>query len=187
MIRILCALLLLGVGSARAASLEGVTFPDTYPVDGQVLHLNGLGLRTLTILRVRAYVAGLYVARPTHDEEQIVDSASPKVLIMAFLRSGSKSQVEGQFRQGEKVNCGQGGCDVSDQADFERMIAAAPAVNAGDTFTFELTNHGVRFSVNGRVAATSDKADLSKRILLGFIGEHPPSPELREQLLGESD
>ena len=46
---------LLAARGASAATLEGVTFPDTYPVEGQQLVLNGLGLRTLTFLNVRIY------------------------------------------------------------------------------------------------------------------------------------
>jgi hypothetical protein len=68
--------LLLCAGAAWGATLEGVRFPDSYPVEGQTLTLNGLGLRTLTILRVRVYVAGLYVARRTGDVREIVGSNS---------------------------------------------------------------------------------------------------------------
>jgi len=148
------------------------------------LVLNGLGLRTLTILRVRVYVAGLYVARRSGDARQIVASPGPKVLLLQFLRSGSKAQVEAQFRNGETVNCGAGGCDPDDRADFDRMVAAAPAVNAGDTFTFIVTQQGVRFYVDNRLVAQSSRPDLGRLILLGFIGSRPPTEELRRQLLG---
>ena len=174
---------LLWCGCAQAATLAGVTFPDSYPVDGQALTLNGMGLRTLTLLNVRVYVAGLYLAQRNRDAEQILASPTPKVLLLQFLRSGSKEQIERQFKAGEIVNCGDGACDRSDQADFDRMVAAAPAVNAGDTFTFVITGHGVRFYANNRLLAQSDQPDLGHLILLGFIGSKPPSQELRKSLL----
>lgn len=175
--------LLLWCGCAQAATLDGVTFPDTYPVDGQPLALNGMGLRTLTILNVRVYVAGLYLARRNRDAAQILASATPKVLLLQFLRSGTKEQIDRQFHAGEVVNCGEGACDRSDQADFDRLVAAAPAVNAGDSFTFVITAQGVGFFANGRLLARSDKPDLGRLILLGFIGGHPPSEDLKRSLL----
>jgi hypothetical protein len=39
---------------AAAATLNGVTLPDTYSVNGQALVLNGIGLRVITIFRIRA-------------------------------------------------------------------------------------------------------------------------------------
>jgi hypothetical protein len=183
MMRIVVVLLLCA-GAARGATLEGARFPDSYPVEGQTLTLNGLGLRTLTVLRVRVYVAGLYVARRTGDAREIVGSPTPKVLLLQFLHSGSKERVQQQFRNGEAVNCGSGGCNPDDQADFERIIAAAPAVSPGDTFTFILTQQGVRFYANNRLLAQSSKPDLGRLILLGFIGPRPPSEELRNGLLG---
>ena len=182
MLRVLVALLL-WTGSVQAATLGGVTFPDTYPVNGQALLLNGLGLRTLTILNIRVYAAGLYLARRNHDAEQILASTTPKVLLLQFLRSGSKEQVARQFRAGEEINCGDGGCDPADQADFDRMVAAAPEAKAGETFTFVITTDGVRFYADKNLIFQSTKADLGRLILLGFIGNRPPSPELRQCLL----
>ena len=182
MIRIVVAFLL-WCGCAQAATLDGVAFPDSYPVDGQTLVLNGLGLRTLTILNIRVYAAGLYLAQRSHDPQQILSSTTPKVLMLQFLRSGSKEQVARQFRAGEQVNCGSGGCDPADQDDFERMVAAAPAAKQGDTFTFIITKSGVRFYADNVLLFQSNKADLGRLILLGFIGNRPPSEELRQGLL----
>ena len=182
MLRVLLVILLC-CGSARAATVEGVTFPDTYPVGGQTLVLNGVGLRTLTILNVRVYVAALYLAQRSHDAQQILASTTPKVLQLEFLRSGSKDQVDHQFRAGEEINCGSGGCDPSDQADFDRMVAAAPAARAGETFTFVISNNGVRFYADNNLLFQSNKADLGRLILQGFIGQRPPSEDLRKGLL----
>ena len=169
---------------AHAATVDGVTFPDTYPIDGQTLVLNGLGLRTLTILNVRAYAAGLYVAQRSHDPRQIIAAPTPKVLLLQFLHAGSKDQVARQFHNGEAVNCNDGSCDPADQSDFDRMVSLAPAVKSGDTFTFVITRAGTRLFVNNALLFQSDKADLGRLILRGYIGDKPPSPDLRKALLG---
>lgn len=173
--------------TAAAATLAGVSLPDSYTVNGQSLVLNGLGLRTLTIFSIRAYVAGLYLTRPSHDAQQILASPEPRVLVLKFLRSASKERIETQYRAGEAENCGHGGCAASDQTDFERLVAAAPAVVRGDTSTYVFSATGVRVFANDRLIGDFANSDLAYHLLAGFIGSHPPSPELRRRLLGLPD
>ena len=172
------------IAFATAATLDGVTLPDTYMVGGQSLALNGIGVRTLTIFRVKAYVAGLYLAKPSHDAAAILASPGPKVIVLAFIRSGSKALVEKEYRAGEANNCGNGECSPSDQADFERLVAAAPAVNPGDRSTFVFTGKGLRVFANQTMIGDYADPDLAYHFLAGFIGKHPPSESLRTALLG---
>jgi long-chain acyl-CoA synthetase len=186
MLRTLVPMLLCGwlASSAAAATLAGVTLPDTYTVDGQTLVLNGIGLRTLTIFRIRAYVAGLYLPRQSHDAQQILTSSDPKVILLKFVHGASKARVERQYRAGEEANCGDGGCASSDEAAFEHLVAVAPAVKPGDTSTYIFTPQGVRVLANDRLIDAFNNRDLAYRLLAGFIGPHPPSAELRRELLG---
>ena len=170
---------------ARAATVAGATLPDTYNFEGQTLVLNGMGLRSLTVLNIRAYVAGLYLPQRTANAPQILASRGPKVLVLQFLRSATKAQVEGQYRAGEQKNCGGGACDPADLKDFETLIAAAPAVNAGDTTTYMFTDGRVRVFANQRQIADFANRDLAFHLLEGFIGAHPPSDDLKRALLGE--
>jgi hypothetical protein len=182
---LLPALLCAWLGSsATAATLVGMTLPDSYVVGGRPLVLNGIGLRTLTIFRIRAYVAALYLPLPSHDARAILASREPKVLILKFIRAASKERVEKQYRAGEATNCGSGECAPSDRSDFERLVAAAPAVKPGDTSTYIFTTRGVRVLANDQVIGDFADHDLAYQLLAGFLGEHPPSPELRRQLLG---
>lgn len=169
---------------AHAATMDGVTLPDSYAAEGQTLKLNGIGVRTLTIFSVKIYVAGLYLATPSHDAQQIMKSSGTKVLMLKFLHAGSKADIQKEYREGEKTNCGSGGCNPADEGDFERLVAAAPAVAVGDTSTFIFTSKGFRVLANDRDIGDYANPDLGERILAGFIGEHPPSTDLRSALLG---
>ena len=171
-------------GAARALTVEGVSVPDTYVVDGTPLHLNGAGVRTLTIFEVKVYVAALYLPQPLHDAHAIEAASGPKVLTLHFLHEGSKAQIEHQYREGEKENCGGGGCAVADGPDFDRLVALAPAVKVGDTTTYIFTQKGVTVMANDRVLATFANPDLGFRLLNGFLGATPPSKRLRAELLG---
>jgi hypothetical protein len=169
---------------ATAVTLEGATFPDRYVVDGQSLALNGIGVRKITIFRIRIYVAALYLPRPSHNATEILSSSGPKVLRLQFIHSGSKAQVEQEYRNGEAQNCGHGECSPSDQADFERLVAAAPAVEPGDTTTYVFNDNGVKVFANKEMIGDFADVDLAHHLLEGFIGQHPPTEALRNALLG---
>jgi hypothetical protein len=184
--RIFASLLILScfAVSASAATLEGVTLQDTFPVEGQTLKMNGIGLRTLTIFNVKVYVAALYLATPSHDAKRILASTTPKVIRLQFLHAGSKADIEKQYRAGQRTNCGDGSCAGSDAAAFDRLVAAAPAVNVGDTSTYIFTSKGVRVLANDRPLIELNNPDIAYHLLEGFIGAHPPSASLRAALLG---
>jgi hypothetical protein len=172
------------LSKAGAATLDGFVLPDTYRVDDQTLTLNGIGLRTLTIFHIKAYVAGLYVRQPSHDPQQILASPGIKVLVLKFVHGASKERVERQYRAGEQDNCGSGGCDPKDAPDFEHLVAVAPAVEPGDTTTYIIDGNYVRVFANDRLIDEFRNRDLAYQLLAGFIGDHPPTPSLRRQLLG---
>ena len=161
---------------ASAATIQGVSFPEHFPINGQTLVLNGVGLRTVTIFRVKIYVAGLYLPRQSHSQQDILAMRGNKVIVvMRFIHAGSKADVERQYRKGEQENCGNGECDPADAPDFEKLIAAAPAVEPGDTFTYVITDTGLQLYFNNKLVIEIANKDLGYRILAGFIGDHPPS------------
>lgn len=179
-------LLMLGLAShAVAATAGGVTLPDTYVVDGQTLRLNGIGVRALSIIGIRIYVAALYTAFPSGDARAIEASRTPKALILQYLHDGSKSQVEDEYRKAQRQNCGHGECPQADSPDFDRLVAAAPAVKAGETTTYIVTTRGLRVLGNDRLVIDIPNPDMALRILDGFIGNYPPSEALRAGLLGK--
>ena len=77
--------------SLQAATLAGVTLPDSVQVGGKTLVLNGLGLRTKFVVKV--YVAGLYLEQKSSDANAIVKTDAPKRLVMQFMRDLSKKQL----------------------------------------------------------------------------------------------
>jgi hypothetical protein len=183
----LCVVLmvwLVAAAGARAATLEGVNIPDTYQLDGKTLVLNGMALRTKTFLHVKVYVVALYLTKKSSDPQQILASPDPKVLVLHFVHSASVSQVQDSYREGESVNCGAGECNEADKADFDRLVSLARAVEVGDTTTYVISGKGLRVLSNNQFVADFPNQRFARMILTGFIGEHPPTPEIRGQLLG---
>ena len=79
-------MMVFGVWPAYAKDCKGVSFPAQAQVEGKPLVLNGLGLRQATVLKVNVYVAALYVNSASGDPQTILQSATPKQLILHFLR-----------------------------------------------------------------------------------------------------
>jgi Chalcone isomerase-like len=181
---VLAIALMIAPRAAPAVTLAGIDIPETYQIDGKTLVLNGYALRTLTLLRVKIYVAALYMPQKTYDAQGVMASPGPKVVVVHYLHSGTKDQVESRYREGEAENCGNGGCDASLEADFERLVKTAPAIEAGDTATFVVTDKTLRIAFNNRPLEQFGRAALGNLVLASFIGPHPPSTEFRASLLG---
>ena len=171
-------------GGAVAATVNGVVIPETVTVDGKTLRLNGAGLRQVPVLDIGIYVAALYLPAPSHDPAAIMALPGPKVIVLHFLHQATKAQVEGQFRKGERINCGDGECSKADLPDFENLVASSPAVAVGDTSTYIYEPNRLRVLANTRLIGDYADADLSKQLLRGFLGQHPPTESLKRALLG---
>ena len=90
---------------AAAAELDGVVMPDKQDVAGYHFVLNGLGLRTYSILRVHVYVAGLYLERRTSDPNAILGSSQPKLLRFVFVRNVDAEDARKSWREALDQNC----------------------------------------------------------------------------------
>ena len=89
--------MVVSMSNLHAASLAGVTMPDTAQVGSTKLVLNGLGLRTEYMVKV--YVAGLYLEQKSSDAGAIIKADAPKQIVMQFLHGASKSQMANAFKE----------------------------------------------------------------------------------------
>jgi hypothetical protein len=101
---ILAAVALLALSVARAAELEGVPMPDVRVVDGTLMRLNGIGLRTFSVLGIRIYVAGLYLERRNGDANTILHSRERKLLDIRFLRDVGAEDARKAWRESFQQN-----------------------------------------------------------------------------------
>jgi hypothetical protein len=162
----------------------GVNVPETIKVEGQELHLNGAGLRQVPILGIEIYVAALYLERPSHDPAAILDDPGHKAVVLFFMHGASKEDVQADFRKGERINCGDGRCDPAALPNFERLIQATPAIKRGDTAMYVYDPNRLLVYANDRLIGDYPDGPLSHQLLLGFLGDHPPTERLKRQMLG---
>jgi hypothetical protein len=180
---IVAMLLVIPVASAPAATVEGVTMPDARMVGGTQLVLNGMGLRTYSVLGIRIYVAGLYLERRSHDAEAILRSPEKKLLDVRFLRDVDAEKALESWRTGFANNCQPPACIVS-QADVERFISHVPAVRRGDESILLFTARGAFVTFDGRPMGDINDPHFAYVLLRTFLGPAPASENLKRALLG---
>src|SRR5262245_55406273 len=87
-------------------SVDGVRMPERIEESGKKLELNGMGLRTKTILAIKVYVAGLYLEKRSTEAKSVISSEQGKRVQLVFLRSVDRSQVADAIEQGFARNAG---------------------------------------------------------------------------------
>ncbi len=181
-------LLLLGAASgAGAATKGGVTMPDSLDVGGTTLQLNGIGVRSFTVLHVRGYVGALYLPKKTEDAETALSEPGPKALFMQFVRGAPKTRVHDLYIESSHNYCAAHHCTDGDKAAFETLLGTVQEVKPGDRTGFIVTDSGVQVMFNNtQVARIADPA-FGRIILDSDLGSTPPSAELRDGLLGKPD
>ncbi len=159
--------------------------PDTRVADGTQMQLNGIGLRTFSVLGIRIYVAGLYLERRSDNPDTILHSPDRKLLHIRFLRDVSAEDARNAWQDGFEQNC-KAPCYL-DPRDVERFLAAVPSMHRGDETTLLFTSKGVNVTINGRPMGDIADPHFAETMLATFIGPEPPTPRFKRELLGARD
>lgn len=175
------ALLVMVASTLHAAELAGVAMPDRQDMAGFHLVLNGMGLRTYSLLRVKIYVASLYLERRSTDGDAILNSSRPKLLHFVFLHDVDAEDARKSWREGFDRNC-PAPCRLS--ADkIDQFLTAIPPVHVGDTSDLLFIGRNVEFWLNGRLMGRVTDPSFTRIILATFVGPHPTSDEVKSGLL----
>ena len=173
---------ILATTPAAAAEYAGIMLPDKVQALGKTLVLNGAGLRTFSVLDVHIYVIGLYLPKPDHDPQAILNSPGPKMLLLYFVHDVPAEKVRNAWKQGLNANCVLP-C-VLPPALLSRFLAFLPAVSAGETVELLFGPKEMQAYFNGKLAGTISDPDFARLMLEAWLGPHPASPDLKAALLG---
>jgi hypothetical protein len=179
------AAVILAAVSAYAADLDGVAMPDKRVVNGVQMPLNGIGLRTFSVLGIRIYIAGLYLERRNDNPDAILHSPEMKLLDIRFLRDVDAEDARKAWQESFEQNC-KAPCYL-DRGDEQRFLTAVPSVHRGDESTLLFTSKGVHVTFNGRPMGDILDPHFAELMLTTFIGPVPPTPRLKRELLGFRD
>jgi chalcone isomerase-like protein len=166
----------------HAASLAGVTLPDTEQVGGKTLVLNGLGLRSEYMVKV--YVAGLYLEQKSSDPGAIIKADAPNRIVMQFLHSASKSQMTSAFT--ESFNDNTPDAMKTMKPDIDRFLGALDSLNVGDQMVFTyVPGTGTTVAINGKDRLTIAGSAFNPVLLSVWLGPKPPTAAVKKGMLGK--
>ena len=175
--------LLLGAASAAGKECAGIAFPDQVQVQGESLMLNGLGVGRATILRVRVYVAALYLPEPSNDPHRVLRPNTLSELALEFARPVSANQLRRSWEAGFSKNAP--GHPPGLEKGLAQLVSWATNVIPGERMSFiRIPGQGMRVDVDGAVKGMIKGDEFPKAFLSIWLGEVPQRPELKSGLLG---
>ena len=182
---IACVVLALVVVPVAAMELAGVTLPDTTTVNGSSLKLNGMGVRTKTMLKVKVYVAGLYLTTPSHDAAAIVAADEAKQVLMHFLyKKVEKDKLTEAWREGFANNSAT--VLPALKARLDEFCALWPDMASGERAVITyLPGTGTRLELNGKEAGVIPGKDFADALFAVWLGTKPADTGLKEGILGK--
>jgi hypothetical protein len=173
---------LISMCSLHAASLAGVTLPDTAQVGGKNLVLNGLGIRTKYMVKV--YVAGLYLEQKSSDASAIIKADAPKQIVMKFVHGASKNQMTDAFNESFSDNTPD--AVKTTKPDIDRLLGALEPVKVGDEMVFTyLPGTGTTYTMNGQTKVTIAGPAFGQVLFSVWLGPKPPNADLKTGMLAK--
>jgi len=167
--------------------LAGVNLSDQTVLNGQMLALNGAGVRTLFGFNI--YVAALYLPYSMREAAHILDSNTPRRLQLTLLRDTSTEQNLNALKAGLLDNNSAAEMEAV-KADVERflgLIQQVAEVPAGTVIQLDyLPNTGTWARIGDRNLGLIPGARFNRAIMKIWLGSDPIQSSLKQSLLGLS-
>lgn len=159
------------------------SFPAEVTLDGRKLVRNGAGLCEWGIFGIDLYHAALFVESKPESVAKALAADQPMAIHLEFCRELTAAQLREAYTASVKVNTGK---DLPQhEASLKVLCDAMATVKEGDAYTFLLVPEaGTKVLRNGKeVAAIACEAFRVLFVKL-YLGDKPPTAELRKALLG---
>jgi hypothetical protein len=165
-----------------AGELADVKMGDEITVGDATLQLNGMGLRKK--MWVKVYVAGLYLESPAKDAAEAVNAGGTKRVVMHFLTNkAGKKKMDAAWVEGFEANSPSTYASMADRV--KKFADLFGNMKVGDVIELTMVpGGGTTASVNGETKGVIDGDDFAAGLLKVWLGDHPPSDELKSGMLG---
>lgn len=176
--------ILLCLSPSWAKKIEGVEVPEHYQVtEKEKVPLQGLGLRTATIFKIRVYLAALYAKMALKRSDDPHSLPRPVVLDVTYLRDFDEEDVDKawayQFKESSQFPYKELDQHVKDIQRFFGEIKG----DRKESFVF--LDGETMFYENGKLVGKISGKEFQKNFLSLFFGPKPPTEDLKKGLLGE--
>lgn len=174
---------LLVVPFCLAGELVGVKMPDEVTVSGKTVKLNGMGVRKK--LWVKVYVGGLYLETKSSNAAAIVDSDQAKRVVMHFLTDrATKEKMDDAWKEGFEANSPKQYGALKKRV--ETFIGFFGDMKDGDRIEINMVpGEPTVVLLNGKEKGTIEGDDFAKGLLRVWLGDSPPTEDLKEGMLGK--
>jgi hypothetical protein len=184
--RLLVVLACLALAAPVAAgTLEDVTMADSVQVGDATLTLNGMGLRIkkVAFIKIKVYVAGLYLPTKTSDASAILNADEPKQLVMHFLyKEVSREKLVDAWNESFAANAK--GVALGDRLDTFNGMWSDMKTGEEAVLTY-VPGTGTTVVIKGEAKGVIPGADFAKALFSVWLGPEPPNKEIKEGLLGK--
>jgi hypothetical protein len=180
---ILAAALTLAAAQAGAATLAGVTIPDTASVNGHNLVLNGAGLRKKLFIKV--YTGALYLPAKQANAAAILSADAPRRMVMHFVFGVDKGKIAEAWTEGLEANTPNAAAEV--KTNFATLSSWMGDMKDGQEIVLTyVPGTGTTVQVAGAMKGTLPGKATADAILATWIGPKPgPGDDFKKAVLGK--
>jgi len=175
-------LLCLPISAWANVRVDGMIIPDKSVLEGQLLALNGAGVRSIVFFDI--YLVSLYLAHPSNDANVIIQNSRPAQLRMEFLHGGAgHNMLANGWRKGFEHNQTTKTMYAL-EGRLEKFSSLFGDVQKGEVFVFDfLLNGDTRINFDGHTQGVIHGADFQQALLAIWLGKHPVGDTLKKELL----
>ena len=178
---LIAASIALVTATAGAATIAGVTIPDTTEINGRKLVLNGAGLRKKFFVKV--YTGALYLPARQSNPAAILAADTPWQTTMRFLYDVDKAKIVEAWTEG-LVNTPNATPEV--RKAFHTLGSWMEDMKDGQSIVITyVPGSGSTVVVNGKTKGTLPGKTVGDAILSTWIGPKPgPGEDFKNAVLG---
>jgi hypothetical protein len=180
---ILAAALTLAAAGADAATVSGVTVPDSVVVNNQKLVLNGAAMRKKFIIKV--YVGALYLAAKQNNAAAIIAADAPRRQVLHFVFDVDKEKMAEAWSEGLADNTPNASPEV--KTAFKTLSSWMEDMKDGQEIVLTyVPGIGTTVEVAGKNKGVLGGKAVADAILNTWLGPKPgPGSDFKKGVLGQ--
>lgn len=170
------------LSAAPASSCAGVRLPEKQRAFGVDLVLNGMGIRTVSVFNIRAYVAALYLEKRTRYSAEVLKPEHTKLVVLTFLRDAERTQMIETIRSG--LNSQPARIKQLAEKSLPDLERRLPDPRKGGSVTFAYSQGRLELRHNNKVTGSWTDPGLAEAMFSAWLGPTPVDANMKDGLLG---
>ena len=170
--------------AAGAATVKGVSFPETAAIGGRECRLNGVGVRTKIVVSV--YLGALYLGTPTGDAATAIAADEPKRIVMHFVHSKVGAEaIREAWRDGFSANAAATLPQLQERLGRFSAWFDADLLKGEQVVLTYVPGQGTEVAIQGKLRGVIEGADFMRALWSVWLGEKPADSGLKKGMLGK--